>query len=215
MIKVVSVNVGRPRETAVAGKTVTTGIYKAPVSGRVKVRKHNLEGDAQADLSVHGGPNKAVYAYPSEHYAYWKNEFPGMDLPWGMFGENLTLEGMLEDDVHIGDQFRIGTVVLMVTQPRTPCYKLGIRFGRDDVVDRFLASGRTGYYLAIVSEGELGKDDNVALVAKGDNQISIATLHRLCFSSELPDATLIRRVLQAEALPPGWRKRLLELLEGL
>lgn len=212
-MKVLSVNVGLPRQMVLAGRVVTTGIFKAPVSGRVKVRKLNLEGDAQADLSVHGGPNKAVYAYPAEHYAFWKRELPGTALPWGMFGENLTLEGVLEDDAHIGDQFRIGTAVLMVTQPRTPCYKLGIKFGREDLEARFLASGRTGFYLAVVQEGELGQGDRVELVEQDKNRVSVSTILRLYFHQELPDAALVRQVLQVEALPSGWRKRFLKMLE--
>jgi len=194
---------------------VTTGIFKTPVAGRVKVHKLNLEGDAQADLSVHGGPNKAVYAYPSEHYAFWKREFPGMALPWGMFGENLTLEGLLEDEAHIGDRFRIGTAVLMVTQPRTPCYKLGMKFGREDMEARFLASGRTGFYFAVIEEGEMGKGDNIKLIEQGKNQIGISTILRLYFDREHPDAALIRQVLQIDALPSGWRRRFLKMLEEL
>ena len=137
-MKILSVNVGLPRQVVSDGKSVTTGIYKSPIHGRVKVTRLNIEGDGQADLSVHGGPNKAVYAYPSEHYAYWQREIPDIEMPWGMFGENLTLEGLLENDAHIGDRFRMGTAVLMVTQPRLPCYKLGIKFGRDDVPERLL-----------------------------------------------------------------------------
>jgi len=215
MIKVLSVNVGLPRQMVSAGRTVTTGIFKTPVAGRVKVHKLNLEGDAQADLSVHGGPNKAVYAYPSEHYAFWKREFPGMALPWGMFGENLTLEGLLEDEAHIGDRFRIGTAVLMVTQPRTPCYKLGMKFGREDMEARFLASGRTGFYFAVIEEGEMGKGDNIKLIEQGKNQIGISTILRLYFDREHPDAALIRQVLQIDALPSGWRRRFLKMLEEL
>ena len=215
MIKVLSVNVGLPRQMVSAGRTVTTGIFKTPVAGRVKVHKLNLEGDAQADLSVHGGPNKAVYAYPSEHYAFWKREFPGMALPWGMFGENLTLEGLLEDEAHIGDRFRIGTAVLMVTQPRTPCYKLGMKFGREDMEARFLASGRTGFYFAVIEEGEMGKGDNIKLIEQGKNQIGISTILRLYFDREHPDAALIRQVLQIDALPSGWRRHFLKMLEEL
>jgi MOSC domain-containing protein YiiM len=215
MMKVLSVNVGLPGTLAFQGRVATSGIVKAPVSGRVKVRKLNLEGDAQADLSVHGGPDKAVYAYPSEHYAFWKRELPGIEMPWGMFGENLTLEGLLEGEVLVGDQFRIGTAVLRVTQPRTPCYKLGMKFGREDMVDRFLASGRTGFYLSVVEEGELGKNDRLERIARGPYQVSIATVHRLCFSPQLPDAAFIRQVLQAEVLPPGWGKRFRKMLEDL
>lgn len=214
-MRVISVNIGFPKLITSAGRTVTTGIFKTPVSGRIKVDKLNLEGDAQADLSVHGGPSKAVYAYPSEHYAFWKRELPGMDLPWGMFGENLTLEGLLEDEAHIGDQFQIGTAVLMITQPRTPCYKLGIKFGREDIEARFLSSGRCGFYFAVIEEGEIGKDDNVKLIKRDKNQISVSTIFRLYFDREHTDPALVRQVLQVDALPSGWRKRFLKVLEGL
>ncbi len=143
--KIISVNVGLPRLVVWRGATVSTGIFKSPVEGRVYLRTLNLEGDRQSDLSVHGGPLKAVYAYPSEHYDYWRAELPEMELPWGMFGENLTTEGLSEETVKIGDRFRIGEAELTVTQPRLPCHKLGIKFKRTDIIRRFLASGRTGF----------------------------------------------------------------------
>ena len=215
MAKILSVNVGLPRQVVSDGQTVTTGIFKTPVSGRIKVRKLNLEGDGQADLSVHGGQNKAVYAYPSEHYAYWRRELPGMDLPWGMFGENLTIEGLTEDDAHIGDQLQIGSAVLMVTQPRTPCYKLGIRFGNDDMPERFLASGRTGFYLSVITEGELGTGDAVTRLATEENQISVSTIFRLYFNPRSHDAELMKQALQLQALPSGWRRRFEERLKKM
>jgi MOSC domain-containing protein YiiM len=212
-MKILSVNVGLPREVVSGGKTVKTGIYKFPVHRRVKVSKLNIKGDGQADLSVHGGPNKAVYAYPSEHYEYWRREFPGMEMPRGMFGENLTLEGLLEDDAHIGDRFRMGTTVLMVTQPRLPCYKLGIRFAREDMPERFFSSRRTGFYFAVVEEGELGEGDAVEPIHRDANRISVADILRLNYDYENQDALLIERALHVEALTPGWRKRLLERLD--
>lgn len=211
-MKILSVKVSLPRQVISDGKSVTTGIFKTPVHGQVKVSKLNLEGDGQADLSVHGGPNKAVYAYPSEHYAWWQSEFPGLDLPWGMFGENLTLEGLLEDDACIGDRFRMGTAVLMVTQPRLPCYKLGIKFGRDDMPDRFLSSRRTGFYFAVIEEGELGEGDVVERVKQDPNQISVSTILRLHLNHEQQDIQQIDQTLQVEALPSGWRKRFLKKL---
>jgi MOSC domain-containing protein YiiM len=160
-LRVVSVNVGRPREVEWHGQPVTTSIWKAPVAGRVRVGRENLEGDRQADLSVHGGAYKAVYMYPSEHYEAWRREQPGLLLPWGAFGENLTTEGLLESDVRIGDRLRIGSAEFEVTQPRQPCYKLGVRFGRDDMVKLFLASGRSGFYLSVAREGEVGAGDAI------------------------------------------------------
>ncbi len=209
-MKVLSVNVGLPRQIVSDGKSVTTGIYKSPVHGRVRVTRLNIEGDGQADLSVHGGPNKAVYAYPSEHYAYWQREIPDIEMPWGMFGENLTLNGLLEDDAHIGDRFRMGTAVLMVTQPRLPCYKLGIRFGREDMPDRFLESGRTGFYFAVVNEGELGESDAVQPIHRDANRVSVSDLLRLCYGDGHQDAQLVQRALNIEALSPSWRKRILK-----
>jgi MOSC domain-containing protein YiiM len=213
VMKILSVNIGLPRQIVSGGHAVTTGIFKTPVHHRVKVSKLNLEGDAQADLSVHGGPNKAVYAYPSEHYDYWRSEFPGRDLPWGMFGENLTLEGLLEQDACIGDRFRMGTAVLMVAQPRLPCYKLGIKFGRDDMPERFLASRRTGFYFAVVEEGELGEGDVMERIGRDANQVSVENILRLDLEGVHQDVAQIERALQVEALPSGWRKRLLKKLE--
>jgi MOSC domain-containing protein YiiM len=213
VMKILSVNLGPPRQIVLDGKTVSTGIYKVPVRGRVKVGKLNLEGDAQADLSAHGGPNKALYAYPSEHYSYWRRELPGTELPWGAFGENLTLAGLLEEDVHIGDRFQIGTAVVMVTQPRLPCYKLGIRFGRGDMPDRFLASRRTGFYLSVLEEGELGEGDAVEWITQDLYGISVATVVRLYLERGFQDIHLLERALQVEALPSGWRKRFQKWIE--
>src|SRR5256712_12217225 len=160
-MKLVSVNVGLPREVTWYGKIVTTAIFKQAVPGRVALRKLNLDGDRQADLTVHGGEHKAVYCYPVEHYAYWKKELPGRDLPVAIFGENFTIEGLVEDSVHLGDRFSIGSAEVIVTQPRLPCYKLGVRFQADDMVKRFLASARTGFYLAVTREGEVGSGDEI------------------------------------------------------
>src|SRR5438045_1757784 len=148
-MKLLSVSVGLPREVRWHNRLVITGIFKQPISGRVPLRKLNLEGDGQADLSVHGGEFKAVYCYPSEHYAYWKKEMPSRDFPTAIFGENFTTEGMFEDALYLGDRYRIGTAEVVVTQPRLPCYKLGVRFEDDQMVKRFLASRRTGFYVAV------------------------------------------------------------------
>lgn len=212
-MKIRSVNVGLPRQIVSSGQSVVTGIYKSPVQQRVKAYKLNLEGDGQADLSVHGGPNKAVYAYPSEHYEYWRRELPGKEMERGMFGENLTLEGMTEGDVHIGDQFGVGTAVLMVTQPRLPCYKLGIKFGMDNMPERFLSSKRTGFYFAVVNEGELGEGDSIRQIYWEANQISIADILRLIYDENPQRRQLFERVLKVEALSPSWRKRLLKKME--
>src|SRR5437899_12010599 len=196
-MKLVSVNTGMPREVKWHGRMVTTGIFKEPVKGRVALRKLNLDGDRQADLTVHGGEHKAVYCYPLAYYDYWKKEFiaqktrdgaelPGRELPMGMFGENLTIDGggpallsgpgLLEESVHLGDRFSVGSAEVVVTQPRMPCYKLGIRFGSDDMVKRFLASGRTGFYVAVLREGEVGAGDDMKLVAREANHVPVSEI---------------------------------------
>jgi MOSC domain-containing protein YiiM len=173
-VTIISVNVGQPREIEWRGATVRTSIFKSPVAGRVRVIGHNLEGDAQSDLTVHGGPNKAVYVYPSEHYALWKAELPDTEFPWGAFGENLTTEGWSEDLVYIGDRFSCGSAEFIVTQPRQPCYKLGVRFDRLDMVKRFHRSKRCGFYLAVVTEGELGAGDSMTRVSTPRGRVSVA-----------------------------------------
>lgn len=170
----IAVNVGLPREVQWRGKTVRTSIYKSPVAGPVRVGKLNLDGDGQADLEVHGGAGKAVYAYPSEHYAYWREALDRADLAWGAFGENLTTAGFTEASVRIGDRLRAGSVELEVTRPRLPCFKLGIRFGRADMVERFLRSGRTGFYLSVIREGQLAAGDAVELIARAEGAETVA-----------------------------------------
>ena len=167
-MNILSVNVGAPRDVEWRGKTVRTSIFKAPVSGRIRVNGLNLQGDQQSDLAVHGGIDKAVYAYPSEHYAFWRNELPDAEFPWAAFGENLTTEGLLENEVRIGDRLRAGSAEFAVTQPRMPCFKLGIRFNRPDMVKRFMRSGRTGFYLAVLQEGEVAAGDSFERVARDE-----------------------------------------------
>ena len=182
-MKLISIQVGRPRKVRWRGRTVSTGIFKEPVAGRIMLRRNNLEGDGQADLSVHGGWDKAVYAYPSEHYAYWRQQLPGMDLPYGSFGENFTSEGMDESSVHIGDRFRIGGALVEVTQPRMPCYKLAVRFRRPDMPKRFHASGRCGFYLAVLQEGEVGAGDTFERIERDDRELSVIDTYRRIFQN--------------------------------
>jgi MOSC domain-containing protein YiiM len=199
------VNVGRPREVDWHGRTVRTSIWKSPVNGSIPVSLLNLEGDEQSDLSVHGGPEKAVYAYPHEHYDFWRRELPADDLPSGAFGENLTTEGLLEPDVKIGDRIRVGSVEFLVTQPRTPCFKLGIRFGRDDMVKRFLRSGRSGFYLAVVREGELAPGASIDFVGRADHDVTVADINSL-YAREIDNEDLLRRAIEVPALPEGWKE---------
>ena len=203
-MKLISVNVGLPREVSWKGKIVTTGIFKEPVSARVMVRSLNLDGDGQADLTVHGGLEKAVYVYPFEHYDYWQSELPETELTLGNFGENFTTTGLKEEELNIGDRFGIGTVKLMVTQPRLPCYKLGIRFGRPDMVKRLLASRRTGFYFSVLQEGEVGTGDTLELVSRDKNNITVADITQL-YTREQNNPELLHRAAQLEPLPESWR----------
>ena len=203
-MRVISVNVGLPRTVQWKGKPVSTGIFKAPVSGPIHLRTLNFDGDRQADLSVHGGPDKAVYVYPAEHYAFWHREFPDMTLPWGMFGENLTIEGLQEDTLQIGDRFHIGSTEVVATQPRLPCFKLGLRFGRDDIVKRFLASGRLGFYFKVVVEGEVAAGDPVLLAERASGSVAVSEITRL-YARDKDDLDGLRRIIGVVALPEDWR----------
>jgi MOSC domain-containing protein YiiM len=211
-MKVVSLNVGRPRQVDTPRGPVLTAIWKAPAAGRLALRRFNLEGDQQADLRYHGGEHKAVYLYPSEHYAFWRGELPGMEMPLGMFGENLTSEGVLEDETSIGDRFRIGTAVLQVSQPRMPCSKLALKFGRADMVKRFWKSGRSGIYFSIVEEGELGAGDEIVPVSRVTGGISVAELVRL-YRQPKPDPARIQVALEAP-LGGSWKADLRERMQG-
>ena len=186
------------------GEPITTGIFKEPVAGRVMLRTLNLDGDRQADLSVHGGASKAAYAYPSEHYEYWKQEFPEMKLPWGMFGENFTTAGLFEIELNIGDKFEVGSAVVIVTEPRLPCYKLGIKFGRADIVRRFLASERTGFYFAVLQEGDVGVGDQIKLVERSKHSVKTNDITQL-YTRDKHNTRLLRRAIEVEALPEGWK----------
>jgi MOSC domain-containing protein YiiM len=212
--KLISVNVGLPRLVMRDGDPVSTGIFKEPVAGRVMLRTLNLDGDRQADLSVHGGPSKAVYVYPSEHYDYWKHELPGMKLPWGMFGENFTTAGHFESELNIGDKFRLGSAVVMVTEPRMPCYKLAIRFERPDIIKRFLASERTGFYFAVLQEGEVKAGDAIELIERSLHGLKVSDITRL-YTREKHNVGLLRRAIEVEALPESWRSYFQHRLEKL
>jgi MOSC domain-containing protein YiiM len=203
-MKLLSVNVGLPRELEWNGKIVRTSIFKQPVTGRVRVAKLNVAGDQQSDLTVHGGLDKAVYAYPSEHYPFWRVELAKMDLAWGVFGENFTTTGLLEETLHIGDRVRIGSAEFVVTQPRMPCYKLGIRFNRSDMVKRFLQSGRTGFYFAVLREGEVGAGDSIEFLEKDQNNIPVTDVVNLYRGTA--NQELLRRVSELPSLPNSWRE---------
>jgi MOSC domain-containing protein YiiM len=211
-MKLVSVNTGLPREVMWHGINVNTGIFKEPVNGRVALRTLNLDGDRQADLHVHGGTYKAVYCYPVAHYEYWLRELPEREVPIAMFGENFTvdfssIEGLPEDSVHLGDRFSVGSAEVIVTQPRLPCYKLAVRFQADDMVKRFLASGRSGFYLAVTREGEVGAGDEITLLARDPNAVPVSAITRLYIAKRYSDddVTSVRRALQVAVLPESWK----------
>ena len=203
-IDLLSINVGLPREVEWKGKIVRTSIFKSPVSGRIRVAETNLEGDQQSDLSVHGGIDKAVYAYPSEHYVFWRQKLPGIDLPWGAFGENFTTVGLREETVHIGDRFRVGSAEFVVTQPRMPCFKLGIRFDRPDIVKQFLQSGRSGFYFAVLKEGEVTAGNSIELLKADEGGVTVADVVSL-YGRDAANQELLRRVSDLASLPESWR----------
>ena len=201
----ISVQVAVPRTVKLDDNEISTGIFKMPVEKRLQMRTLNLDGDQQADLSVHGGRDKAVYAYASEHYAYWKKELPGTALPWGSFGENLTTEGLLEGDVCLGDRFAIGEAEVVVTQPRIPCFKLNLKFQRGDMAKRFLASRRSGFYFRVLREGEIGAGDEILKIAQDENRVSIADALKAYLGA--PDSGGLReRALRVKYLSDAWRE---------
>ena len=216
-MRLVSVNTGLPREVQWHGRIVTTGIFKQPIENHVAVRNLNLDGERQADLTVHGGEYKAVYCYPVAHYDYWTRELPGQQLPMGMFGENFTTDGLLEDSVYIGDQFSVGSAEVIVTQPRLPCYKLGVRFQSDDMVKRFLASGRTGFYLAVTHEGEVGASDEIKVIDRDPNRVPVSEITRLYITKRYGDdeVSSVRRALRVAALPESWKEYFRERLQKI
>ena len=210
-MKLLSVNVGVPRDAVWRDEVVRTGIFKSPVPGPIAMHGHNLDGDAQADLSVHGGADKAVYGYPSEHYGFWC-EWLGKDaLPWGAFGENLTTEGLLEAEVFIGDRFAIGSALLEVSQPRIPCHKLALRHERADLPKHFLASARSGFYFRIARAGEVSAGDAIERVVADPQRISVADVQTLARGAGDPE--LMHRAAEHPALAEVWRKEVRRRLE--
>ncbi|PZO48894.1 MAG: MOSC domain-containing protein [Phormidesmis priestleyi] len=204
-MQIISLNVGLPQEVSWKGRTVSTGIFKSPVEERIEMRILNLNGDAQADLTVHGGVEKAVYAYPSEHYPYWQQQLPEADLPWGAFGENLTTTGLLEPEVNIGDRFRIGTTEVMVTQPRFPCFKLNLKFNRDDMLKRFLGSGLSGIYFSVIKEGDIGVGDTFTLTHRDEHNVTVSDVVKI-YRHEA-DLAAVRKAIAVPALAADLRQR--------
>jgi MOSC domain-containing protein YiiM len=212
-MKLISLNVARPRLVLYGEQTVSTGIFKEPVRGPVLLRTLNLDGDRQADLAVHGGPFKAVYAYPSEHYEFWRDELPGMQIPWGMFGENFTTEGLFESELHIGDRLQIGNAILVVRQPRMPCYKLALKFRRNDILERFLRSGRSGVYFSVEQEGMVEAGNRLDFLSHDSQAISIAEMNIL-FAEDKYRRELLEKAIATAALPEDWREYFQKRLTG-
>ncbi len=213
-MKLVSLNVALPRLATWRTQTANTGIFKQAGPGPVQLRTLNLDGDRQADLAVHGGPFKAVYAYPSEHYEFWRKELPGTQLPWGMFGENFTTEGLFEKDLHIGDRLQIGSAIIMVRQPRIPCYKLAMKFRRTDILARFLRSARSGFYFSVEQEGKVAAGDSFEFLSRAPEGITIAEMNRL-YVEERYNHDLLEKAIATPALPEDWRDYLQKLLNSL
>jgi MOSC domain-containing protein YiiM len=207
-MQIVSVNVGLPREVEWKHRRVLTAIFKDPVQGIIPLRSLNLDGDRQADLTVHGGPDKAVYGYPVEHYEYWRAQLPQMPATLGAFGENLTTRGVLEKDFNIGDQVRIGTALLQVSQPRMPCYKLQVRFDRDDMTKLFAVSRRSGFYFSVIEEGEVKAGDAIEIVQRDEHGVSVADVNGMYYARKI-DRELMARALQVPALTAESRSMLL------
>lgn len=212
--KILSVNVSIPKEVEFEGQKVTTGIFKEPVEGRIKLRSLNLDGDKQADLTVHGGPDKAVYTYPIEHYQFWRKVYPNTEMPNGMFGENFTIEGLMESEVNVGDCFEIGSSKVIATQPRMPCYKLGVKFGRMDILRKFLSSGRSGIYFKVLEEGEVGAGDPIIKLERDSNRVAISDIVRM-YAMDREDIDMMRCAVKVEALPEGWRNYFLEQIRRI
>jgi MOSC domain-containing protein YiiM len=208
MPQVLSVNVGRPRTVDWHGRAVLTGIWKAPVAGRVAVRGINLDGDAQADLRVHGGPDKAVYAYAREDYEWWAEE---LDTPIELatFGENLSVRGVALDDLVIGSRAQVGTTLLQVTQPRLPCFKLGIRMGDASFVERFDAAQRFGAYFRIIEEGDVGAGDQIVMSHSRDDGITVGALGRSMHGASREFLTRVRDDPDVPVIWQDWAQRAL------
>ena len=210
-MKLLSVNVSQPKEVSYNGKRIRTGIFKEPVSGRTMMRRLNVDGDGQGDPTVHGGIHKAVYIYTMEHYNYWKRELGRYDLTYGQFGENLTVEGLLEGKVHIGDVFRIGEALVEVSQPRVPCFKLGIKMGIPQIVKPFLESGRVGFYVRVLEEGEVGAGDAIKRTRVGEGKMTVKEIvHLRHFDHTNVEA--VERAASLPALTPSWRDSFEEIV---
>ena len=213
MARLLSVNVGLPRDIAWKGRVVHTGIWKDPVAGRCRVRRLNLEGDGQGDLHGHGGEQRAVFVYQIESYRHWQGQLKRTDFVLGQFGENFTIEGLADDSVCIGDRYQIGSALFEVTQPRVTCYRVGIRTNEPRMPALLTSSGRPGFYFRVLREGEVGAGDDIVKVGEATERMTVAEINALLYSPNHPHNQL-ERSLRIEALSPGWRRSFETLLQA-
>jgi MOSC domain-containing protein YiiM/ferredoxin-NADP reductase len=213
MARLLSLNVGLPRDIQWRGRIVRTAIWKEPVQGRRRAKRLNIEGDAQADLRGHGGEQRAVFVYQIESYRYWEARLGRRDFTHGQFGENFTIEGLPDDEVCIGDCYRIGTALFEVTQPRVTCYRVGIRTNEPQMPALLTSSGRPGFYLRVLEEGDVGAGDTILPVTRGPERMTVAEVNALLYSSHHPRDRL-ERALRIPALSPGWQWSFKELIRS-
>ena len=209
-MEIVSLNVSLPREIEVGGQKVRTGIFKEPVDKRLMLHQLNFDGDGQADLMAHGGIYKAVYGYPYEHYATWQSELERDDFTYGQFGENLTTRGLLENEIYVGNVYRIGDAVLQITQPRVPCYKLAIRMNDAKFVKKFMKAERTGFYFRVIEEGEVGAGDSITLLEEDPQQMTVQAINHLLYFEQV--SQLAEKALKIDALSPGWKDSFMKMV---
>ncbi len=207
-----SLNIGLPAQMPFKGKEVSTGIFKKPVQGPLFLSRLNFEGDGQADTVHHGGPDKAVCVYPHEHYAYWERELD-IKLETGAFGENVTLDGLREDDVHIGDIFSLGEAVVQISQPRQPCFKLALRYGVPEMPVKVQETGYTGFYFRVLKEGKVERLDKLTRTQRHRHGISVSEANRVMHVDK-NDLDAVRAMLQVEELSESWRKTLMKRIAG-
>ena len=212
MARLLSLNVGLPRDVSWQGRTVHTGIWKEPVQGRRMVRRLNIDGDGQGDLAGHGGEHRAVFVYQIESYRYWQNQLGRTDFTHGEFGENFTVEGLPDDEVCIGDRYRVGSALFEVTQPRVTCYRVGIRMNEPQMAALLVSHGRPGFYFRVLEEGEVGAGDEIVRVMQGPEGMTVAEVDALLYKPGHP-ADRLERALRIPALSTGWRDSFRALLE--
>ena len=210
-MKITSTNIAKPTTIFWNGKEEITGIYKMPTEAPIYLGKHDVKGDEVTDRKHHGGAFKACYLFSENHYSYWKNLYPNLDWNWGMFGENLTVKGLDETKISIGDIYKVGEAIIQITQPREPCYKFGVKFGNQKAIKQFVKHGLPGTYVRILKEGFVKTSDTFKLLEKAENSITTAQFYNLLFSKE-KDKNLIRLILDNDALPESKRDKLKQFI---